>query len=176
MWRKVLADRSQQREIRAGLQSLNERDRLILSLRFGLGGEEPHTLEEIGRSLGLTRERVRQLESRALTRLAERRPAPPVSVRQAQIRYVTAGGRTRTLSSGELEIRDDSAFWNLSTTTTDMAFSLQGLRELRNHLDLVIAALEEGIREHRRLGASLLRADSRRAVPPNKRLQLVAAG
>jgi RNA polymerase primary sigma factor len=41
----------------------------VLALRFGLDGEKPQTLEEVGSGLGITRERVRQLESRALREL-----------------------------------------------------------------------------------------------------------
>ena len=53
---------------------LSEREQKILTLRYGLdGAEEPKSLEEIGRILGVTRERVRQLEGEALRRLAERR-------------------------------------------------------------------------------------------------------
>jgi RNA polymerase sigma factor (sigma-70 family) len=54
---------------------LTAREQLILRLRYGLGGEEEHTLEQIGQSLGLSRERVRQLEARALKRLRETVPA-----------------------------------------------------------------------------------------------------
>ena len=46
-----------------------ERERVLLQLRFGLAGHRPHTLGEIGRRLGLTRERTRQIESAALRRL-----------------------------------------------------------------------------------------------------------
>jgi len=59
----------QRRDIRKALDALSERDRRILELRFGFRGE-PWTLEEIGRELDLTRERIRQLERQALKRLA----------------------------------------------------------------------------------------------------------
>ncbi len=52
------------------LAQLPDREREIVRLRYGLGGEEPKSLEEIGRRLGLTRERVRQIEGQALERLA----------------------------------------------------------------------------------------------------------
>ena len=57
------------------ISSLTDREQLILRLRYGLGGEEEHTLEQIGQSLGLSRERVRQLEARALKKLRETMPA-----------------------------------------------------------------------------------------------------
>ena len=52
------------------LAQLPDREREIVRLRYGLGGEEPKSLDEIGRRLGLTRERVRQIEGQALERLA----------------------------------------------------------------------------------------------------------
>ncbi|HZU20556.1 MAG TPA: sigma-70 family RNA polymerase sigma factor [Gaiellaceae bacterium] len=56
------------------IAELSEREQEILNLRYGLsGGFEPKSLEEIGRIMGITRERVRQLEAEALRRLAERR-------------------------------------------------------------------------------------------------------
>jgi RNA polymerase primary sigma factor len=51
------------------LRDLPDTERSVLELRFGLEGEEPRTLESIGRQLGLTRERVRQIEAAALARL-----------------------------------------------------------------------------------------------------------
>src|SRR4029077_1645313 len=55
------------------LQALSERERQVLVLRYGLVDEEPNTLEEIGKRLGLTRERVRQIELDSLRRLANLR-------------------------------------------------------------------------------------------------------
>jgi RNA polymerase primary sigma factor len=46
------------------------RERMILEMRYGLGGGQQHTLEEVGRRFGVTRERVRQIETRTLRRLA----------------------------------------------------------------------------------------------------------
>jgi RNA polymerase primary sigma factor len=60
--------------LHAAIADLPDREQHILKLRYGLnGGTEPKSLEEIGRILGITRERVRQLEAEALRRLAERR-------------------------------------------------------------------------------------------------------
>jgi RNA polymerase primary sigma factor len=57
------------RELAQALSGLNPRMRRVLALRFGLDGNSPKTLEEVGGELGVTRERVRQLESRALREL-----------------------------------------------------------------------------------------------------------
>jgi RNA polymerase primary sigma factor len=56
--------------VRAVLNCLPERERQVIALRFGLDDGEPKTLEQIGRRVGLTRERVRQLEEQSLRRLA----------------------------------------------------------------------------------------------------------
>ena len=55
--------------LRAGLAALNQRDQQIIRAHFGLDGQEPMSLEGIGRLLGLTRERVRQLRNQALGKL-----------------------------------------------------------------------------------------------------------
>ena len=51
------------------LDYLNPREREILALRFGLRGDEPLTLDEVGRRFNVTRERIRQIEAKALTKL-----------------------------------------------------------------------------------------------------------
>jgi RNA polymerase primary sigma factor len=53
------------------LEKMDKREATVLRMRFGLDDEEPKTLKEIGERLGLTRERVRQIESEALTKLSE---------------------------------------------------------------------------------------------------------
>ncbi len=57
------------RELVEALEVLNPRMRMVLMLRFGLDGQKPSTLEQVGTRLGITRERVRQLEARALREL-----------------------------------------------------------------------------------------------------------
>jgi RNA polymerase sigma factor (sigma-70 family) len=56
-------------EVERAMAPLNEREREVLRLRYGLGLDRELTLEEIGRRLSVTRERVRQIESRALAKL-----------------------------------------------------------------------------------------------------------
>jgi RNA polymerase primary sigma factor len=63
------AERLRSKELLAALEQLNPRMQHVLMLRFGLDGEKPRTLEEVGSGLGITRERVRQLETRALREL-----------------------------------------------------------------------------------------------------------
>ncbi|HEX6491799.1 MAG TPA: sigma-70 family RNA polymerase sigma factor [Gaiellaceae bacterium] len=69
------ADNLRSVELADALNLLNPRMRLVLARRFGLDGETPQTLEQVGASLGITRERVRQLESRALRELRTVAPA-----------------------------------------------------------------------------------------------------
>jgi RNA polymerase primary sigma factor len=65
--------------LQEGLALLGERERTVIALRFGLHGTEPKTLAEIGDQLGFSRERARQLETNALTQLAQLREMEPLA-------------------------------------------------------------------------------------------------
>jgi RNA polymerase primary sigma factor len=56
-------------QIAAALNHLTDRERSVLEMRYGLSDGQPHTLEEVGREFGVTRERVRQIEVKALRKL-----------------------------------------------------------------------------------------------------------
>ena len=70
----TITERMQKEEVRSALNSLDDRLRLVLQLRFGLAGQPPQSLVEVGRELGVTRERARQLEARALDKLRHLAP------------------------------------------------------------------------------------------------------
>ncbi len=56
-------------QIRSVLSFLSDREREVLEMRFGLNDGKDHTLEEVGKSFGVTRERIRQIEAKALRKL-----------------------------------------------------------------------------------------------------------
>jgi RNA polymerase primary sigma factor len=65
-----LAETTLQREaLRSILGNLSERERLVLELRYGLDGQQPRTLDEVGRAFNVTRERIRQIEHQGLKKL-----------------------------------------------------------------------------------------------------------
>ncbi|MBN1761411.1 MAG: RNA polymerase sigma factor RpoD/SigA [Chitinispirillaceae bacterium] len=64
-----LIEMSMQEGVNKILDTLNDREKKVLQLYFGVGEETPHTLDEIGRRLHLTRERVRQIKEKAIHRL-----------------------------------------------------------------------------------------------------------
>jgi len=65
------------------LAALTDREQEVLNLRFGLEGADPQTLEDVGRRYRLTRERIRQIEAKAMSKLRHpaTRPAPPAGAR-----------------------------------------------------------------------------------------------
>jgi len=66
-----LVDISLEATLRAALEELTDREREILRMRFGMDGEEEHTLTDVGDKFGLSRERIRQLQVQALKKLRE---------------------------------------------------------------------------------------------------------
>jgi RNA polymerase primary sigma factor len=66
-----LVDNDDLKQVMHLLDKMDKREATVLRMRFGLDDEEPKTLKEIGECLGLTRERVRQIESEALAKLSE---------------------------------------------------------------------------------------------------------
>ena len=74
------ATRMEQAALASVLAHLSEREQRVLALRFGLSGGMPRTLEDVGREFSLTRERIRQIEAKALTKL--RHPSTSPVLRQ----------------------------------------------------------------------------------------------
>ncbi len=66
-----MVDNDDLKQVMILLDKMDPREATVLRMRFGLNDEEPKTLKEIGESLGLTRERVRQIESEALAKLSD---------------------------------------------------------------------------------------------------------
>ena len=69
--------------LRAALENLSYRERRVLELRYGLGDQPPRTLEEIGRTFSVTRERIRQIENQSLR--SSKRSAKPSSCETARL-------------------------------------------------------------------------------------------
>jgi RNA polymerase primary sigma factor len=65
-------------QLKKVLDQLSERERKVISLRFGLEDGHPHTLEEVGHEFGVTRERIRQIESKTLSKLRHPNNANPL--------------------------------------------------------------------------------------------------
>jgi RNA polymerase sigma factor (sigma-70 family) len=57
------------KEVEQAMEPLTEREREVLRLRYGLGLDREHTLEEVGRRLSITRERVRQIQAGAVAKM-----------------------------------------------------------------------------------------------------------
>jgi len=72
---QLTARKIMKEDLRKTLDGLPERERTIIELRYGLGGGEPMTLEQVGQHFGVTRERIRQMEIRTLRRLQKFRMA-----------------------------------------------------------------------------------------------------
>jgi len=72
---EAVSEIMQKEELNAVLGQLTHRERKVIELRFGLKGEHPRTLEEVGQKFGVTRERIRQIEAKTLAKLKSYREA-----------------------------------------------------------------------------------------------------
>jgi RNA polymerase primary sigma factor len=94
-------------EVMSRMDRLDDRERLVLTLHYGLGGESPLTLKEIGLRIGITREWVRKLELKAVAKMlaSASSPAPRMPKRVPTITRHAAplhGGRERSLASSAM--------------------------------------------------------------------------
>ncbi|MGQ0847850.1 MAG: sigma-70 family RNA polymerase sigma factor [Actinomycetota bacterium] len=80
---ELVVARMNQEDLRIVLSRLNERERAVIEMRYGLGTEEPKTLDEVGRHFNVTRERIRQIESKALAKM--RHPTNPAKLRRLAV-------------------------------------------------------------------------------------------
>ncbi len=80
---EMIASKLNVEDLRIILGRLTERERIIIIMRYGLDGQVPATLDEVGRHFDVTRERIRQIESKALAKM--RHPSTPASLRQLAV-------------------------------------------------------------------------------------------
>jgi RNA polymerase primary sigma factor len=91
----------EQKHLLQRLDRLDDRERAILSLRFGLSGEGPKTLKEVGKRMGVTREWVRKIELKALKRLESDDAPPPKPVRSNRVQAALET-RNRRRTNGDV--------------------------------------------------------------------------
>src|SRR5262249_16884116 len=77
---ETASENLQREDVRRALDVLPQREREVLELRYGLNGQRPLTLEEVGEAFGVTRERIRQIENTTLKKL---KPLPEAQWRRA---------------------------------------------------------------------------------------------
>ena len=75
---ETASDNMQREDVARALGALPEREREVIELRYGLGGKEPLTLEQVGQTFGVTRERIRQIENSTLKKLKALPEAQPL--------------------------------------------------------------------------------------------------
>ncbi len=80
---ELIASKLNIENLRFVLDRLNERERIIIEMRYGLGDREPATLDEVGRHFNVTRERIRQIEAKALAKM--RHPSTPGGLREMAV-------------------------------------------------------------------------------------------
>jgi RNA polymerase primary sigma factor len=79
----LIASKLNIEQLKGVLDRLTERERTIIEMRYGLGDREPSTLDEVGRHFDVTRERIRQIEAKALAKM--RHPSTPDALRELAV-------------------------------------------------------------------------------------------
>ncbi len=79
----MIASKLNIENLQSVLERLTDRERTIIEMRYGLGGGEPATLDEVGRQFNVTRERIRQIEAKALAKM--RHPSTPGGLRELAV-------------------------------------------------------------------------------------------
>ena len=100
------ADLLTKEALREALENLSYRERRVLELRYGLGGEHPRTLDEVGRTFNVTRERIRQIENQSLKKLQSLAEAQ--KLREVALAPAIGLGRARIVCSSRREEENDA--------------------------------------------------------------------
>ena len=112
-------------ELNAVLDTLTQRERKVIELRFGLDGGHPRTLEEVGQEFGVTRERIRQIEAKTLVQA------------QGVPRFAAAAGLPRVGRGGPIRrVADrtrDAEAGRRSATAHDAAGTKELTRQRQSH-------------------------------------------
>src|SRR4051812_29975613 len=128
--------------LREALENLSYRERRVLELRYGLGGEHPRTLDEVGRTFNGTRERIRQIENQSLKKLQSLAEAQKLRDVARGVRGVIVlvrraprgarrrcGGTPRPLGNSSKEVKGRCAYADLVGMAFDLNFCLRHLIE-----------------------------------------------
>jgi len=128
------------RTVDAVVSSLKPKEEKVTRLRFGLGGIAPHTLEEVGTAYGLTRERIRQIEAKALGKLRKPSYSDPLAL--AFFGSVPARARSQASSEASADGAADTVETEARIADTGMAPALEGSDEFKGDLFTEMAAPE----------------------------------
>jgi len=123
------------------VSSLKPKEEKVTRLRFGLGGIAPHTLEEVGTAYGLTRERIRQIEAKALGKLRKPSYSDPLAL--AFFGSVPARAKSQASSEASTDGAADPAESEARIADTEMVTASEGSDEFKGDLFTEMAAPED---------------------------------
>ena len=110
-------------QVEQAMAGLTDREREVLRLRYGVGTDREHTLEEIGRHLSLTRERVRQIEAKALAKMRAAQTLRELTGQRSQVRGKSQDRKNRS-QAGDTERRSGRASARSSLLTVAVCLLL----------------------------------------------------